>query len=247
MNRIEILEKEWMGCFTRMRQGRFFQLLTSKRLERTHYMGFLRETYHNASHNPKNMALFMAHLHSDRRQLEAKFLKHTAAEIGHDELALDDLKILGGDAESVRTGRPLPTTEALAAFIVFQIQHRNPLAYLGYLYHLEAMPVHFGKEVMECLLAAGIPLEATTFLREHAEADPVHVKWNREYLEGFIRNDEDMEAVLYGLRGTCELHGGMFQGILDHGQDWMAVPAPRAESMNSHSAESPSQKALKAP
>jgi pyrroloquinoline quinone (PQQ) biosynthesis protein C len=247
MDRIGILEKEWLSCFKRMRQGKFFQLLASKRLERAHYMGFLRETYHNASHNPKNMALFMAHLHSDRRQLEAKFLKHTAAEIGHDELALDDLKVLGGDAESVRHGRPLPTTEALAGFIVFQIQHRNPLAYLGYLYHLEAMPVHFGGEVMECLLAAGIPLEATTFLREHAEADPVHVKWNREYIEGFIRDDEDMEAVLYGLRGTCELHGGMFQGILDHAQDWSAAPARGAATADMASAKSPSRKAIQAP
>ena len=226
MVRLELLEREWVACFERMKHGEFFRLLASARLEKRHYMGFLRETYHNAAHNPKNMALFMAHFHSDRRDLEAKFLKHTAMEIGHDELALDDLRVLGGDAEAARQGRPLPTTEALAAFIVFQIQHRNPIAYLGYLYHLEAMPVHFGHDVMTSLKAIGIPLEATTFLREHAEADPVHVKWNREYLNGFIRTEADMEAVLYGLRGTCELHGLMFQGILYHAGDWAPVPAP---------------------
>jgi hypothetical protein len=247
MNRIGILEKEWLSCFARMRRGRFFQLLASKRLERAHYMGFLRETYHNTYHNPKKMALFMAHLNSYRPRLEAKFMKHTAAEIGHDEMALDDLKVLGGDPDAVRRGRPLPSTEALTAFIVFQIQHRNPLAYLGYLYHLEAMPVHMGADVMQCLASIGIPPEATTFLREHADADPVHIKWNREYMEGFIRNDEDLEAALYGMRGTCELHGGMFQAILDQGRDWLAVSAPDRASLDSASAKTPALKAPKAP
>jgi pyrroloquinoline quinone (PQQ) biosynthesis protein C len=209
-------------------------------------MGFLRETYHNTYHNPKKMALFMAHLDSDKPQLEAKFLKHTAAEIGHDEMALSDLKVLGGDPDAVRRGRPLPSTEALTAFIVFQIQHRNPLAYLGYLYHLEAMPVRMGADVMACLIALGIPLEATTFLREHAEADPVHIKWNREYMEGFIRDDEDMEAVLYGMRGTCELHGRMFQGILEQGQDWLAVPASGRATLDPAPARTSAPKPAKA-
>lgn len=230
MVKLEILEREWMRCFERMKRGNFFRMLGSAELERTHYLCFLRETYHNTACNPKNMALFMAHMRSGRPDLEAKFLKHTAMEIGHDEMALDDLRILGGDAEAARNGRPLATTEALAAFIVYQIQHRNPIAYLGYLYHLEAMPVQLGKEVMGSLSAMGIPMEATTFLREHAEADPVHLKWNREYLEGFIRTEADLEAVLYGLRGTCELHGLMFQGILDHAADWAPVPALRSKA-----------------
>jgi pyrroloquinoline quinone (PQQ) biosynthesis protein C len=232
MDKVSILERAWLEAFAKLVEGPFFRKLADGTLRLEHYKGFLRETYHNAAHNPKNMALFIAHLRSDRPDLEAKFLKHTAMEIGHDRMALDDLKLLGGDAEEARTGRPLPTTEALAAFIVFQIQHRNPLAYLGYLYHLEELPVHFGKAAMASMGAIGIPVEATTFLQEHAEADPIHVKWNREYLEGFIRTEADLQAVLYGLRGTCDLHGIMFQGILDHTSDWAAVPAKTAGPVN---------------
>jgi len=228
MNRTDTLHAEWLNCFSRLHQGEFFRMLGAGLLKLEHYKAFLRETYHNASHNPKKMALFMAHLDSDQPSLEAKFLRHAAMEIGHGELALEDLRIIGGDADTARNSRPLPTTEALTAFIVFQIQHRNPLAYLGYLYHLEAMPAHMGASSMAPLLSMGVPASATSFLREHAEADPVHVKWNREYLEGFIGSDEDMEAVLYGMRGTCELHGIMFQGIMDQcrgPQEWIAMPA----------------------
>lgn len=225
LDTVTIMEKTWLECFERLVQEPFFRMLAEGTLRLEHYRGFLRETYYNTVQNPKNMALFFAHLRSDQPDVQAKFLKHTAMEIGHDRMALDDLEFLGGDADEARNGRALPSTEALAAFIVFQIQHRNPLAFLGYLYHLEALPVHFGKAAMASMGALAIPVEATTFLREHAEADPVHVKWNREYLETFIRTEADQEAVLYGLRGTCELHGLMFQGILNHTADWAGVPA----------------------
>jgi pyrroloquinoline quinone (PQQ) biosynthesis protein C len=213
-------EAEWRKEFEKMRQGDFFRLLAEGRMDKGHYLRFLRETYFNVYLNPKLMALFLAHLRSDRSDLEAKFLKHAAMEIGHDALALEDYRIMGGDPEEVRKSLPLPTTEALSAFIVFQIQHRNPIAYLGYLYHLEALPVHSGTQGIESLLRLGVPAEATSFLREHAEADPVHVKWNKEYLDGFIRNEADFQAMLYGLRGTCRLHAGMLQGILEAGEDW---------------------------
>jgi len=84
--------------------------------------------------------------------------------------------------------------------------------------------------VLDSLIRIGIPREATSFLREHAEADPVHVKWNREYLDGFIKSEADLQAVLYGLRGTCRMHVGMFQGILEAGGDWSPSLAPQAAS-----------------
>lgn len=213
-------EEEWRKEYEKMRQGPFFRLLAEGRLNKDHYLRFLRETYFNVFLNPKLMALFLVHLRSDRADLEAKFLKHTAMEIGHDALALEDYRIMGGDPEEIRKSLPLPTTEALSAFIVFQIQHRNPIAYLGYLYHLEALPVQSGMQGIDALLRSGVPAEATSFLREHAEADPIHVKWNREYLDGFVRTEADFQALLYGMRGTCRLHAGMLQGILEACEDW---------------------------
>jgi hypothetical protein len=216
MERLRVLEVEWLKCFSQLNKGEFLGRLSQGLLEVQHYKRFLRETYFNAAQNTKNMSLFQAHLETDHRALEAKFLRHAAMEIGHDELALNDLQIFGESVASIRTGRPLPTTEALAAFIVFQIQHRNPLAYLGYLFHLESLPVHIGEAALNSLLNIGVPIEATSFLREHADADPVHIAWNKEYLEGFVKSDDDFEAVLYGMRGTCVLHGIMLQGVMDN-------------------------------
>ena len=215
MDRLKTLEAEWSRCFRKLEAGEFMRCLLSGTLDPAYYRAYMRETYHNASQNVKNMALFQAHARGGKGKLEAKLLKHAAMEVGHDAMALDDYAALGGDAAEARAGRPLPATEAMAAFIVFQIQHRNPYAYLGYLYHLEALPVAIGEKALAGLDKIGVPRSATTFLREHADADPVHVKWNREYVEGFPETDEDFAAVLYGMRGTCELHTAMFQAVID--------------------------------
>jgi hypothetical protein len=46
-----------------------------------------------------------------------------------------------------------------------------------------------------------------------------------------VETREDLDAVLYGLRGTCELHGTMFQGVVNRVRltsDWRPAPAARA-------------------
>jgi hypothetical protein len=81
---------------------------------------------------------------------------------------------------------------------------------------LEALPTSIGEAAGKTLNKIGIPLGAQSFLKEHTEVDTVHMKWNQEYLEGFLRNEQDFEAVLYGLKGTCELHGLMFDSIMEN-------------------------------
>lgn len=229
MDKLKTLEMEWSECYARLARTEYFRMLAEGRLGLEHYKGFLRESYHNTRQNPLTMALFIAHLKSDNGPLRAKFLKHAAMEMGHDELALSDLSILGEDIEGVRNGKPLVATEAISGFITFQIQHRNPLALLGFSYHLETLPVRIGGMAEEALMKMGVPENAASFLKEHVDADPVHTKWNREYIEGFVRTSSDMDAVIYGMRGTCELHGLMFQSIIDGAKpgtpSWSGVAA----------------------
>lgn len=231
MDRIRLLETEWMACYEKLSQGAFFRKLGSGALELRHYKGFLRESYHNTRQNPSTMAMFAAHVKCDDPKLKAKFLKHTAMELGHDEMALDDLRALGEEVDSIRNGRPMIAAEAMTGFIMLQIQHRNPLAFLGYIYHLEALPVHIGATAMGALGNMGIPANAFSFLREHTEADPVHVKWNQEYIKGFIKSSSDFDAVVYGMRGTAELHGMMFRAIDEDAERPRASWTPVAHSL----------------
>lgn len=237
MHPAEVIRAEWDRCFEALCQGEFFRRLSARTLTLDHYKAFLREEYHNTTENPKIMAVFYSRLDTRDHSVAAKLLKHAAMETGHNEMALDDLAVLGEDTEAVRRSRALPATEALAAFVMFEMEHRNPLAFLGYLYHMEALSERLAGGSSDLFAKMGVPAEALGFLKEHAEADLVHAKWNREYLETFIRTEGDLPAVLYGIRGSALLHGLMFQGILDsvsgqgifHPREWSAAPAGKVQ------------------
>lgn len=214
-NAIERIRAEWERCLATLAAGPFFRRLAAGSLGLEHYKSFLREEYFNTTENPKIMALFFSRLDTDRYREAAKLLKHTAMEVGHNEMAMDDLKALGEDTEAIRTGHALPSTDALAAFIIFQIEHRNPLAFLGYIYHLEAISERMAGGASDVFGRLGVPESARSFLKEHADADPTHNKWNQDYIEAFVKDEEGLEAVLHGLRGTCLLHALMFQGVID--------------------------------
>lgn len=215
MNIIAEMESEWEKCFQTLLTGEFFQKLENGQLTREHYMSFLAEVFFNTTENPRIMALFIAHLDTNVHKTAGKLLKHAAMEMGHNDMALNDLAVLGEDTEKIRRGRALPATEALAGYISFEIQHRNPKAFLGYLYHMESISPRLVGRTGNTFNRLQIPETALTFLREHTEADPIHMRWNRDYLEDFVLSREDLDAVLYGLRGTCMLHGMMFQGIVE--------------------------------
>lgn len=211
----EKIRMAWEESVQGLQCGAFFQGLRNHNLTLEHYKLLLRETYYNTRENPESFALMASHLKGKKRAISKRIFRHCLAEYGHHEMALEDLKNLGVDVSSIPTQRPLPTTEAMLAFAIYHIQHRNPLTYLGYVYHLETLPATQGEGIMQALSSMGVPENAQAFLQEHAHADIGHTQWLEEYFEETIESEEDQEAVIHGLKGTCQLHGVMLQGIMD--------------------------------
>jgi pyrroloquinoline quinone (PQQ) biosynthesis protein C len=234
---MEALLHTWEKSLGELLATPFFARLREGSLDIRHYRALLREIYYNTRENPPSFALMAWHLKGSRRDIAKRIYRHCIAEHGHHELALADLRALGVDTSGIPDGRPLPTTEALIAFAVYQVQNRNPLAYLGYVYHLEMLPATLGHALAGQFAAIGVPKNAMSFLAEHAQADEGHAKWLEGYIRDAAEDGDDMAAVIHGAVGTCKLHGVMLQGILDSveaTQDWKAggggaktaVPAP---------------------
>lgn len=175
----------------------------------------LREIHHYAKEDPQIQVLAAVYFRGDDRAMVKMFFKHATAEVGHDLLALQDLKSLGEDVSLVSSTNPLPSTLALTAFPFYQITYRNPIGFLGYLYFLEFMPTHFGGAIRESLTAAGIPATAMTFLQEHITVDISHNRLMEEYLTRLVRNDTDLSATIYAMRVTAELYSHMLWGAIE--------------------------------
>jgi pyrroloquinoline quinone (PQQ) biosynthesis protein C len=231
---IDRIRTEWEKSLTELLRGEFFMRLAGGTLTVAHYKILMREIYYNSRENPQSFALMAAYLKGNKRDLSPKIFRHCLAEYSHHDLALEDLRNLGVDVSEIPHRRPLPTTEAMVAFAVYQVQHSNPLGDLGYLYHLEMIPAGNGAGILKALRAMGVPDNALSFIDEHAKVDATHTKWLEGYLRESIESEEDIRAVIHGAQGTARLHGLMLQGILDaveKSEDWTGIRAPSEKAI----------------
>lgn len=196
----------------------WMQRLQSGDFQIKNYKGFLLETYHHAGLNPQIQAFATMFFKDNPREMIGMFYKHATSEIGHDLLALSDLAALGEDAEKLKKTRPLPATVAFNAFPIMQIQLVNPIAYLGYLFHLEFLPTQQGRGHMDRLKALGVPENALTFLEEHATVDIGHNRMMERYIKHFVTDDKTFDEVAYALRCSCHLHYAMLAGAFENGE-----------------------------
>lgn len=185
------------------------QRLWGGELTTAHYAALMREVFHHTRENPQLQALATVHFRGPQRTMVKPFLRHAISEVGHDQLALNDVASLGFDVSNVPMEQPLPATTALLAFPFYQIYNLNPVGYLGYLYFLEAMPTSFGAEYMTTLAAMGVGRESMSFLQDHTTIDVGHIQAMEGYIKGLINTPADLSAAIYALRVTGELYGNM--------------------------------------
>lgn len=214
MDTIATLTKEFLPVLDRFHHSRAITMLGNGTFGLNHYKSVLREIYHYAKEDPQIQTLAAVHFRGRDRGTVKMFMKHALSEIGHDLMALDDLKALGDDAAAVAISCPLPSTIAFTAFPFYQINYMNPIGYLGYLYFLEFMPTSTGGNIKQALDRAGVPRNAMTFLDEHMTADVAHNKLMEEYLRRLVRTESDLRSVVYAMQVTGSLYADMLWGAI---------------------------------
>ncbi|AKF04304.1 iron-containing redox enzyme family protein [Sandaracinus amylolyticus] len=177
----------------------------------SHYASYLSQVFHHTRENPQIQALATVYFRGAQRELIKPFFRHATSEIGHDRLALDDLRELGAARESLPFENPLPETCALIAFPFYQIQNLDPIGYLGYLYFLEFLPTGHGAQIMTALERAGVPRSAMRFLHDHTTIDVHHNRMMEDYARALIRSERDLATVLYAMRVTGRLYARMIE------------------------------------
>jgi heme oxygenase-like protein len=102
------------------------------------------------------------------RYLEA----HVDEELGHDDMLLDDLEVLGVDRAMVLERMPSPAVASLVGSQYYWILHHHPIAFLGFVALMDYPPA---PELIETLVArTGYPRAAFRTLDEHSDLDPEH-------------------------------------------------------------------------
>lgn len=214
MDASAVLDKHFRAVLLSFSSSPAMRALAEGRVNVSHYKAALREIYHYSKEDPQIQALAAVYLRGTDRRTVKMFLKHAVSEIGHDLMALEDLKVLGEDVSLIPLSNPLPSTIALTAFPFYQIQYQNPIGYLGYLYFLEYMPTHAGGTYKSALKRAGVPEKAMQFLHEHMTVDVAHNQLMQEYLGRLVKTGSDLNSVIYAMQVTGRLYGDLLWGAM---------------------------------
>jgi hypothetical protein len=206
---MEIIKQKWNEKFDEVEKTVAFGRLLHGDLEVKHYAALMRQIFHHARENPQIQTLAASYLRGTDRAMVKPFFRHATSEIGHDQLALNDLKALGVDTSGIPWERPLPATTSLLAFAFYQIQHLDPIGYLGYLFHLEFMPTRCGKQILSSLERAGVPSEAMSFIYDHSTIDVGHNKLMENYVAELVCTEERLDTVIYTAHTTADLYVNM--------------------------------------
>ncbi|HZZ91257.1 MAG TPA: iron-containing redox enzyme family protein [Usitatibacter sp.] len=231
MDAIAALKRRFEHVMGEFNASPALRMLAEGRANLAHYKSILREIFHYSREDPQIQALAAVRFRGADREFVKMFLKHATMEIGHDRMALDDLAALGEDVSAIPSGNPLPSTMALIAFPFYQIEHRDAVGYLGYLYFLEFMPTAHGSRYGEALARLGVPAKAMTFLAEHVAVDVAHNKMMEHYLAHLVHDEEGLESVLYALEVTAQLYAQMLWGAIQQAERPRDYGRARAEAV----------------
>ena len=205
------IESAWFAEVPRFNAMSGMQRLLTGDFTVAHYQSLLREIYFYARESPPFFAAILVHLRGAQRAYVKKMLQHASSETGHDELALADLRALGVNTENIPNERPLPATSAMIGFSFYLIQYLNPISYLGFVFHLEYLPTHFGQQYAQGFVRAGVPMNAMSFLLEHNEADIGHNLLMSDYVENLLLNQRDVDDTIYAMQVTTVLFANLVE------------------------------------
>jgi pyrroloquinoline quinone (PQQ) biosynthesis protein C len=141
--------------------------------QRVAYWDWLAQTYYYVRHSTRLLAAAAARFPLDERgsALHGRFTAHMGEEKRHEQLAIHDLKKLGGSIESMPEH---PATRMFYEPQYYKIEHESPLALFGYILLLEAIGPTYGKQTMTRITAAHGE-GCVAFLRLHSEDDVEHL------------------------------------------------------------------------
>lgn len=229
MNAYNALVAAWHTNLETVSRSKAFELISTGSITRRQYAAVLRQIFHNVRENPQFMTLATSRFRGDQREVIKSLMRHALSESGHEDLALHDIEALGEDISAIPYERPLPATFAMRASAFHMIEHHEPVACLGYMFHLEYTPTQLGQKYIAALEKSGIPRSAMTFLAEHAEVDVAHCKLMEMYCENLVRTPEQLGAVLYMQRLTAELYAKMLDQAIETADQWDRLSTPNPE------------------
>ena len=135
------------------------------------------QIFHYTRHNSVNQAAAAFRADPDDLPLLRFIYGHAKEELGHERLALHDLRSQGLVAEDGSDiDPPLPATDALINYLYGVVLRDGPVPRLGYSYWAESVYPHIAPLLRAARSSLGLADRDMTFFVAHAEIDTGHAE-----------------------------------------------------------------------
>lgn len=183
------------------------------RLDRRTYLAFLTQAYYHVKHTVPLLMACGARLSDRCEWLRPAIAEYIEEEYGHQEWVLDDITACGGDAESVRDGRPSIETELMVAYAYDTIARGNPLGFFGMVFVLEGTSTAVANNAADRVQqSTGLPDRAFRYLRSHGSLDLRHVEFFKSLMNR-VQDVGDQGAIVHAARVFYRLYGDIFRSL----------------------------------
>jgi pyrroloquinoline quinone (PQQ) biosynthesis protein C len=216
---LSALDEELEASVRRVKESRFLAELADPAKTRALYVAYLREAYHFVRLTSSFTPLAARRLDPRLVTLRKWILTHSAEELGHELMALDDLALLGVRRDEVEASEPGPGTIAWVSFFHYHVAIENPFCAMGVLYFLEGMAAELAPSSTKLILAALGPNEkrAVSFFREHGALDVTHLREQRRELARDCATPDDQAAVKRTVRRAGHVMRLLLDTLVDRG------------------------------
>lgn len=197
----QTIAEEW----GRIKQGEFFRIAKSG-LPRELYISAMEQIYHYTLHNSINQAAAAFMTQAEDTSLLKFAYKHALEEVGHEKMALKDLRSIGHQFDPAKS-RPLPATQALIGYLYYVSLKQGAGPRLGYSYWAEDSYDEIGPILDACRRDLGLTDKEMTFFVAHSTIDMKHADEVREVLVAWCDTEEKLAQVLDAARTSLYLTG----------------------------------------
>lgn len=205
------LEVMWQAILA---ESRFTQAILHGDIDKTLYAIYMIETFHYTAHNARNQAL--VGVRENPSPVYTKFcFEHAAEEVGHEKMALHDLRSIDVITHDTVIPKPLPETETLIAYLYWVAANGNPLRRLGYSYWAENC-YHYINPLIEKLRST-LQLQDSqlTFFIAHSSIDEAHFDEIKKIIQRTCNTQDDLEDITNVMETTLKLTHKMLEAVFD--------------------------------
>jgi hypothetical protein len=207
----QVVDAEW----ARIKGGRFWKL-ARENMTLDLYREMLVQIYHYTRYNSINQATAAVRVEPSKTGLLKFMFRHALEELGHETMALRDLKSLGElDEQKVTESSPLPATQALIGYLSHVAADLGGEARLGYSFWAEDSYDQFGDLLSLARSKLGLTNDNLTFFVAHSNIDAKHSAEVQREIERWVLTDEQKRRCADVARTTLYLTGCILEQVAD--------------------------------